>query len=220
MSTTLVDPAVTRRKFQSELESWKAHSQHQNRGWLLLSQDESVPSAELAFLAKVATSQGAGPLPIVVCAIRLTYENYDLWPPSLTFIDVFSRQTSRPPVRAFVSTPEGPRDVLIDGHPTTNQAFLCLPGIREYHWHPQHSGDDWLLHRPGREGSISVICERIWRLMVRNVIGLHVSVQALPAWPLKAQVLIQVTQGEVAAQRNVDPSGTNISKSPGSEEQK
>jgi len=214
MSIILVDPEVTRRKFQTELELWRAHSLHRDRGWLLLGQDEALPSAEIAFLAKVATSTGPGPLPVVVCAIRLTYDNYDLWPPSLTFIDIFSRKPSRPHVRAFVSTPEGPRDVLIDGHPTTNQPFLCLPGIREYHSHPQHSGDDWLLHRPAREGSLTNICERMWRLMTKNVVGLNVSVQALPVWPFRAQLIIQIVQGEV------DGSALAASKASGPEQSK
>ncbi len=197
MSTTLVDVEVTRRKVQRELELWKANSGHQERGWLLLTYDDMVPLIDVAFLAKIATSAGAGLLPIVVCAIRLTYENYDLWPPSLTFIDVFSRQPTKPHVRAFLATPEGPRDVLIDGHPTTNHPFLCLPGIREYHSHPQHTGDDWLLHREAHEGSISTICDRIWRLMARNVVGLGISMQALPVWPLKAKLAIQLAQGDV-----------------------
>jgi hypothetical protein len=199
MSVILVDPAVTNQKFRQELDLWKEHSDHQHRGWLLLDENDSVPSVEVAFLAGVATSVGAGFLPIIVCTIRLTYENYDLWPPSLTFIDVFTRQPSRPHARAFLSTPEGPRDVLIDGHPTTNQPFLCLPGIREYHLHPQHTGDDWLLHRPTRAGSISTICERIWRLMAKNVVGLNVMLQGLPVFPLQAQVMIQVTQGDLGS---------------------
>jgi len=53
------------------------------------------------------------------------------------------------------------------------------------------------------EGSLSNICERIWRLMVRNVIGLNLSVQTLPAWPLKAQIAFQITQGEVAQADNI-----------------
>jgi hypothetical protein len=197
MTTTFVDPDVTRQKVQRELDLWKVNSNHQERGWLLLNFDEGVPSIELAFLAKIAINAGIGFLPVVVCSIRLTYENYDLWPPSLTFIDIFSRQPTKPHVRAIMSTPEGPRDVLIDGHPATNRPFLCLPGIREYHSHPQHTGDDWILHRPAREGSLSTICERIWRLMSKNVLGLSVSIQALPVWPLQAQLSVQLAQGEV-----------------------
>jgi hypothetical protein len=197
VAVTLVDPILTLQKFKHELELWDANSDHRRRGWILLDQNESTPSAQLAFIAGVATSLGSGALPIIVCAVRLTYENYDLWPPSLTFIDAFTRQPTRPHVRAFLSTPEGPRDVLVDGHPSTDLPFLCVPGIREYHSHPQHSGDDWLLHRPAKEGSISTICDRIWRMMAKNVVGLHVAVQTLPTIPLKAQIVVQVTQGDL-----------------------
>jgi len=113
MSVILVDPAVTNQKFRQELDLWKEHSDHQHRGWLLLDENDSVPSVEVAFLAGVATSVGAGFLPIIVCTIRLTYENYDLWPPSLTFIDVFTRQPSRPHARAFLSTPRVPVTCLL-----------------------------------------------------------------------------------------------------------
>ncbi len=34
-------------------------------------------------------------------------------------------------------------------------------------------------------------------MMARNVVGLGVSVQALPVFPLRAQVAIQVAQGEL-----------------------
>ena len=197
MSAVLVDPEVTAQKFQRELEQWKDHSDHQRRGWLLLSESAAVPSVEIAFLAPLATSVATGFLPVVVCAVRLTYENYDLWPPSLTFIDVFKREPTSPHVRAFLSTPEGPRDVLIDSHPETKQPFLCLPGIREYHSHPQHTGDDWLLHRPSKAGSMSTICERIWRCMARNVVGLNVAVQTLPGLPMQAQLSVGVVQGEI-----------------------
>jgi hypothetical protein len=197
MVITLVDPEVTRRKFCEEVALWKEHGDVGKRGWLLLTENLTEPSVELALMARVATSVAVGFLPVVVCAIRLQYDNYDLWPPSMTFIDVFTREPSHPHVRAFLSTTEGPRDVLIEGHPSTGRAFLCLPGIREYHSHPQHTGDDWLLHRSSREGSISTITERVWRMMARNVIGLGVSVQALPVFPLRAQVGIQVAQGEL-----------------------
>jgi hypothetical protein len=199
--TTFVDPEVTRQKVQREIENWFTNSNYRERGWLLLGIDESLPAIELGFLAKVATSTGSGFLPVLVCAIRLSYDNYDFWPPSLTFIDAFTGQPSKPHVGALMPTPEGLRSVLIEPHPMTKQPFLCLPGIREYHSHPQHTGDDWLLHRSLREGSLINICERIWRFMSRNVLGIAMSVQGLPTWPLKAQLTMQITQGEV-----IDPS--------------
>lgn len=192
----LTDPHVSLTKFRRDLTNWKTNPDAAARGWLLLDVNEDVPSVEVAFTAKLSTSAQT-PLPAIVCAVRISYENYDLVPPSVTFIDAFTRKPALPHVRAIQGTPEGPRDVLIDGHPTTGQAFLCLPGIREYHTHPQHTGDDWLLHRSSHAGALWTICERIWRLMVRNVVGLHLSTLVLPGVPMRAQVSIQILQGDI-----------------------
>jgi hypothetical protein len=196
MAETLVDPVVTREKFKRDVDLWKGDPNRSQRGWVLLGYDEDKLTIEIAFMAKIATSAGSGFLPVVACAIRLTYENYDLWPPSLTFIDAFTREPARPPVNAIMQLPEGPRNVLIDIHPATQRPFLCLPGIREYHSHPQHTGDDWLLHRASQEGSVSIISERIWRFMVTNIWGLQFVMQAMPVWPLRAQIQILLAQGE------------------------
>ena len=211
MTLSIVDPAISALKLRRELELWHANSAHQERGWILLRHDESAPLVELAFLSRISTSAGSGPLPIVACAIRLTYENYDLWPPSLTFIDIFTRQPAKPHVRAFMSMKDGPHDVLIDGHPETGLPFLCVAGIREYHTHPQHTGDSWLLHRSQGEGGISTICDRVWRYMARNIAGLGVTIQALPGWPLRAQLIIQLAQGHVAETQPSAPTNADQS---------
>jgi hypothetical protein len=195
----LVDSGISAKKFKRELDAWKSNPDARARGWLLLDIDEAFPSVEIAFLAKLGVSNAPTFLPAVVCAARLKYDNYDLLPPSLTFIDAVTRLPARPHVRAIIASPDGPQDVLIDAHPLTGQPFLCLPGIREYHTHPQHTGDDWLLHRPMHTGAIWTVCDRIWRLMVRNVVGLNVAMQALPVIPLKAQLSIQIAQGDVEA---------------------
>lgn len=197
MAPRLVDSVVTREKLRHDVDLWKTNAIHRERGWLLLSYDEENLSVEVAFLAKLATTTGSGFLPAMVCAIRLTYENYDLWPPSLTFIDFYTRQPATPHTNAVILEGQNARNVLIGAHPATGRPFLCLPGIREYHSHPQHTGDDWLAHRAAGEGSLSTVCERIWRLMVNNVLGLQVVVQAMPVWPLQAQIGIQLLQGHL-----------------------
>lgn len=211
MNAILVDPLVSRQKLAHEVELWKAEQGRQERGWVMLSYDQEKLAVEIAFLGKVATSTGSGFLPIVACAVRLTYENYDLWPPSLTFIDPFTKTPAKPHVGAIMQTSEGFRNVLIESHPDTGLPFLCLPGIREYHTHPQHTGDDWLLHRPTHEGRLSNICERVWRLMANNIMGFQVVINSLPVWPMQAQLVIQLFQGEMQEQRSppepVDPSG-------------
>lgn len=35
----------------------------------------------------------------------------------------------------------------IEMHPMTKRPFLCIRGFREYHEHPQHDGDPWVLQR-------------------------------------------------------------------------
>lgn len=74
-----------------------------------------------------------------------------------------------------------------------------MPGIRQYHEHPQHSGDDWLLHRDNGEGSLATICDRIWRGMARNLLGIHIEVQTLPG-QLQFQLRVASAPGEVVPQ--------------------
>jgi hypothetical protein len=204
--------AVSRAKLAAELADWEANAAiYTRRGWLLL--DRGPLHVEVAFLATVPLV-GVYSIPVITACVRLDYCNYDLWPPSLTFIDPRTREPANPAVRAPAVGPAGARDALVDGHPDTGRPFLCLPGIREYHNHPQHTGDDWLLHRSTGAGRLAVICERIWQRMARNVVGLRVAVQALPPI-IGTQVEMSLSQGDltgvqpalptVAPQRNDSP---------------
>ena len=189
----LVPLAISRTKFKEQLDRWDQNAgAYARRGWVLMSGGELT--VDIGFLQNV--SIGLRTIPVMTACVRLDYWNFDLWPPALTFIDPLSRQPTHPSVRALegVSATEA-RDTLIDQHPLTGRPFLCLPGIREYHSHPQHSGDDWLLHRHLREGDLAVICERIWRRMARNVLGLGMSVAI--------QSLAPVAQGGITTQFEV-----------------
>lgn len=59
--------------------------------------------------------------------------------------------------------------------------FLCLPGVREYHEHPGHSGDPWELHRltgagsHGGAGSLVRLVEVVRTYAVAPVAGWTVS---------------------------------------------
>jgi len=81
--------------------------------------------------------------------------NFDLEPLSVEFIDPFTGEYASPAVQALVDTEAGPRDLVVHSHPDTNRPFFCVPGIRQYHDQPQHSGDSWLLHRQTHEGSLA-----------------------------------------------------------------
>lgn len=188
----LVPREVSRVKLDGELADWHSNAElYRRRGWLLLGVADL--DVNVAFVAQVAV--GEMTLPVITTAIRLNFDNYDLWPPSLTFIDPMTGQPALPVVSAPERDQGGePRNVLL-GHPISKQPFLCLPGLREYHSHPQHSGDDWLLHRTSGQGRLAVICDRVWRRMARNVLGLQVNLLTLP---MGMQLQMALVQGDVA----------------------
>lgn len=53
--------------------------------------------------------------------------------------------------------------------------FLCLPGVREYHDHPGHSGDAWELHRPDGAGALARLADVVRTYAVDPVGGWSVA---------------------------------------------
>jgi hypothetical protein len=190
----IVDPEVTRLKLERELELWRQHEEtYRRRGWILLGRRDL--DVDVGFLGRLPI--GALTVPAMTACIRVDFTNFDIWPPSVEFINPFTGDYAPPPVQALVDSDEGPRDLVVHSHPETNRPFFCVPGIRQYHDHPQHSGDSWLLHRSSGEGSLATICDRIWRAMARNLLGIHVEFQTLPG-QLKLQLRVANAPGEVA----------------------
>ena len=58
---------------------------------------------------------------------------------------------------------QGLEQALLISHGPDELPFLCLPGVREYHVHPAHTGDDWLLHRDRGEGTLYFLLEKLAR---------------------------------------------------------
>lgn len=190
----LVDPEVVQRKFARELALWHENAAvYRRRGWLLLSQGEL--RVEVGFLGRLPL--GGPPVPAMPACVRVDFTDYDLQPPSVEFIDPVTGEFAQPPVQALIDTDEGPRNLLVQMHPETGRPFFCVPGIREYHAHPQHAGDSWLLHRSGGAGTLAAICDRIWRSMARSLLGIHMQLQTLPTG-LQLELRLQSAPGEVA----------------------
>jgi Predicted metal binding domain len=98
---------------------------------------------------------------------RFDLTDYDLRAPSLEFRDAWTDAELQYPTMFRARQFEGPGrapDVLLADHPTTHKPFLCLRGIREYHEHPQHSGDEWLLYRETLH--LFSIVMSLWRVSV------------------------------------------------------
>ena len=53
--------------------------------------------------------------------------------------------------------------------------FLCVPGVKEYHDHPGHSGDPWELRRSSREGRLVHLLEVISKYGLEPVTGFNVN---------------------------------------------
>lgn len=195
MNLQVVDPAVSRAKFDAEIAAFRsAAALHQRRGWWLV--DWDFPEA---FVVLAAPQLQPAP---VVCGVRFNYANYDLEPPSVQLVNPFSREPYRYealPVQLLRRSVQ--RLELAPGHFIEQQVpvpmmqpngpgdlpFLCIPGVREYHSHPAHSGDAWFLHRSTGEGTMYSILNAIHQYGVQPIaqyqIGIRVSGFALKEVP-------------------------------------
>lgn len=195
---TLVERQISFVKVQQQVASFQANeATYRERGYWIAGVDGLD-----VFVAYAARAMPI-PVPIVVACVRFRFVNFDLWAPSLTFVDFMTRQplAAAPagvqipglPVRAFDS---GQNDSLINQHPTTGLPFLCQPGVHEYHSHPQHSGDSWLLRRG--TVSLSSLAEVVWAMMVRNIVGSRFD---FVSTPIGQQLMVTFLQGAVSVQQ-------------------
>lgn len=166
---TLVDPAISRRKLERELDDWRAsEAEYRKRGWLVVRRDDLI--VEVAFAKPMRF--GGAVLPLLLPTVRFDYSNYDLWPPSLTFIDFFTGEPSAAPLgNAWLPTPDGKVHDILLVHPS-GKPFLCVRGTREFHEHPEHTGEPWALYRTRRAGALAVLCDLISTTMTETVQGI------------------------------------------------
>lgn len=181
----VVDPAVSRTKFDREVAEYRQlEATYRRRGWWLM--EAEFPIVVVAF---IATQLRPAP---VVCAVRINFANYDVEPPSVQLIDPFTQQPYRaselPTVLLRRQTvqvqgmPGGAQMLsavpLMQAHQPTDIPFLCIPGVREYHAHPAHTGDGWLLHRGQGAGKLFPILNTIYQYGVQPIteygVGLRV----------------------------------------------
>lgn len=193
-SERLVDQEVSLAKLDRQLANWQLNEAlHRRRGLLLVRRDGL--EVDLLLLAR-----GGGPVPLVATSVRLLFDNYDLWPPSLSFTDPFTGDPLPPgvmPVAQAVDFRTDTPTVLIPGmHHETGRAFLCLPGVREYHRHPEHSGDHWLLHRNTGAGTLDAIAATLHRTVASTVLGLSVqTTMVLAGDGVQLQAVVGIAQG-------------------------
>ena len=178
-----VDPAVSRAKFDREITNYLSFEvDYRARGWFLVKADWPVA---IVVLASNKTSP-----PAIVTAAQFDYTNYDAEPPSVRLIDPFSGRLL--PIKDLPTrlprTIPGPELNIPGGHKgrlntvqnlmqvhEPDLPFLCVPGVKEYHDHPGHSGDPWELHRAAGEGRLVHLLGVISKYGLDPVTGLNVN---------------------------------------------
>lgn len=99
--------------------------------------------------------------------VRVSLDDFDQRAPSVVFCDPFTwEELSYENLhRGYHVGDNGmPLNVILGAHPLTKKPFLCMRGIREYHEHPQHTGDDWMQYRK-HVGLFSTL-DTIWKTCV------------------------------------------------------
>ncbi|MBB4188944.1 MULTISPECIES: putative metal-binding protein [Sinorhizobium] len=191
-----VDPEVSRAKFDREISRFRPYTDaYRAQGCFLI--DASFPSAFFIFASPKLKPR------VIGAAIEIDFTNYDLRPPSVVFVDPFTRQPIARkdlPLNMLRRPPGTPPEMIgaliqqnavtdfIQANSLEDQPFLCMAGIREYHDNPAHSGDPWLLHRGSGEGCLAFILDKIIKygtgpveqLQIQLQLGLLVPPQAIP----------------------------------------
>jgi hypothetical protein len=181
----LVDPAVSAAKLERQLSDWDASREaYRRKGWFLLASSLEDLWAEVAFGCYLPIGNFNDVVAIPVCA-RFDFHNYDIWAPSVRLVDpIEGRWLAIPRAQALdyrrTDGRGNPQDAFIGPHPRTQKVFLCKRGVREYHNHFEHSGDDWLLYRGRGLGTLAQLCEVLSRLTTGTIDGLEFAAQRIP----------------------------------------
>jgi len=178
------DPAVVHRKVSRELKDFADQIDHyRSRGiWII---EYRFPELVVAF----ATPR-IKVFPLVPFGVILELSNYDVEPPSVRFVNPFSRvplkrreiPTNLQRLKFHQMLPSSPvrfnpwaGQVIMDSPDYMNQEllqawtadddrpFVCSQGVREYHDNPGHSADSWWFHRSKDAGSICRLLDLIGR---------------------------------------------------------
>jgi Predicted metal binding domain len=172
----LVDPTVSKTKFDRELAQFREFEDvYREKGWWMLR--SKFPEVTVAFASPKLTPAA------VIFGVDIDFENYDLWPPSVRLVNPFTRipythaqlPTRMPrmvPIQGFPRQPAPmvAQEMLV-AHRPDQIPFLCLPGVREYHNHPAHTGDSWLLHRARGEGTLHFILTQLHKYGIEPING-------------------------------------------------
>lgn len=173
-----VDPTVSREKFKDQIAAFRRiETDLGKRGcWIV--------HADFPQVVALFATPRLKPPALVFGAI-IDFTNYDMWAPSVRLVDPFTREPyvfGRLPTQLnrLVSTSNpGQRTLqpLMQAASPDEIPFFCIPGVREYHEHPGHSGDSWLLHRNNGEGTLFFLLEQLLKYGIDPLRGYEMGLQ-------------------------------------------
>jgi hypothetical protein len=169
-----MEPEVSLIKFKEEIGNFhEIRNDWREKGVFLI--HEEFPIVEFMF-----TTPKLNPSAIAFC-VQIDFTNYDIEPPSLKFICSFTRRTlTRQEIPVQFNQVELLEEInanvpiqiqgqdLLQG-PPNGKPFFCIPGIKEYHDHPAHTGDSWLLHRKRGEGRLGFILDQLYNYSIAGI---------------------------------------------------
>lgn len=195
------DPDVVRRKVEREIASYFERQDHYRaRGIWVLQYD--FPQLLVVFVAP-----SMKPHPIAAFGVLVDMSNYDVEPPSLLFVNPFTRAPltfKEMPTRLMrvrvenvaqqppqgVQLPPGVQqgslqqvqhqDALLQGS-DEERPFMCLQGVREYHDNPAHTGDPWWLYRSKGAGSLLRLLDVISKHGTETMRDFQFQLQIVPS---------------------------------------
>lgn len=163
LSIQVADPEVSKNKFEAEINRYN-DIERSYRAKGIICTKVSFPDIFLIFAIPKAKT------PIIAFSVKINFTNYDYEPPSVVFLNPFTEELVRRDqvpigfLQVNKSNPFQPVDLLQGGGNMI--PFFCIPGVREYHNHPAHSGDSWFLYRTRGEGTLLFIIDQLYNYSV------------------------------------------------------
>lgn len=198
-----VDPDVVRQKVEREIEEYKSSIDHfRGRGiWILgytfpellvaftavkgkplplvmfgvlmdlSNYDVEPPSIRLVNPFTRAPLR-ANEIPVAADRLRLALPPGAVWQGALPVVPYLPA----PPLQPVIVQAQGVQSQpLIQAWTQDDpEPFVCLPGVREYHDNPGHSGDSWWLHRGTGAGRILRLLSTLAQYATEPVTGVEI----------------------------------------------
>ncbi|MES2178494.1 MAG: putative metal-binding protein [Gemmatimonadota bacterium] len=210
-----VDPAVSRVKFDREVAAFRRYEEvYRARGTVLI--NATFPKVTIMQCVPQLRP------PAVLFGAVIDYTNFDAEPPSVSIFDPFTGRPLRMkevfwplPRRARAaavdapssdhtpkpSSPSGQSDAVpqqielafvLQAWGPDDIPFMCVPGVREYHEHPGHSGDSWFRHRTAGAGRLDAILNIFHTYGTAPIVeyGVNVAFHPLPDGTTQVQAKV------------------------------